>query len=361
MTGVGDRSATARPAPLVGIVIAAWNAEAFLATTLDSILAQPLNDWVCVVVDDGSTDATSALVARYAAADPRISLVRQANAGPAAARDRGMDTLPDATPYVLFADADDLLTPGALPALVAALDGHPEAVGAHGSADVIDEHGRPLPDDWYVEAIATRWTTPAWRRGPLAPEAPTTLESLLSGTHLFPPGRVLLRADVVRSVGGHDAHLPRGVEDSELLRRVARRGPLLPVDAIVVHYRRHRANLSGGSHMRSANALADRVTHHSPVADAAQRAVQRRTYRGQQIEDVLNRWRLASESLGTGHLATAARLLAAMPLVVGRWLRGTPPRPPAPWRSPSRVDPWCDGLRAAAHRPRQPRQPGRRT
>jgi glycosyltransferase involved in cell wall biosynthesis len=89
----------------VGIVTPAWNVARWIDGTIRSVLEQTHADWRMVVVDDGSTDATAALVGRVA--DPRVTLLRQANAGVSAARNAGLAALDPGADAVLFLDADD--------------------------------------------------------------------------------------------------------------------------------------------------------------------------------------------------------------------------------------------------------------
>jgi teichuronic acid biosynthesis glycosyltransferase TuaG len=95
--------------PRVSIITPAYNAARFLADTIDSVRAQTVQDWELIVVDDGSTDATVAIVQRYAEADPRIRLLRQANAGPSAARNNGMSAARGT--FFAFLDSDDQWLP----------------------------------------------------------------------------------------------------------------------------------------------------------------------------------------------------------------------------------------------------------
>jgi hypothetical protein len=102
----------------VSVVIPLYNKAAYIQRALDSIRRQTLADFEVLVIDDGSTDAGPDLVA--AAGDPRIRLIRQANAGPGAARNRG---IAEATaPYVAFLDGDDEWLPTFLEESLAVLD-----------------------------------------------------------------------------------------------------------------------------------------------------------------------------------------------------------------------------------------------
>jgi glycosyltransferase involved in cell wall biosynthesis len=101
------------------VLIPAWNAAASIGEALDSVLATTAVGLECVVVDDGSTDDTAALVEARAAVDPRVRLVRApANAGVSAARNLGLDAIRGA--WLTFLDADDVLLPGGLEAMLAA-------------------------------------------------------------------------------------------------------------------------------------------------------------------------------------------------------------------------------------------------
>src|ERR1043165_6710751 len=106
-------------APVVGIVIAAYNSERMLPETLDSVLAQDYQNWECVVVDDGSKDSTYNIASEYADRDPRIRSFRKNNGGVSSARNYGCARLSGSVSLLSFLDHDDLYMPHGLKKLVA--------------------------------------------------------------------------------------------------------------------------------------------------------------------------------------------------------------------------------------------------
>lgn len=102
----------------LSVVMPTWNAADTVRRGLESVLAERSIDLECVVIDDGSTDGTPDLVEELARADPRIVLVRlPENAGVSVARNRGLDVARGE--WIAFHDADDLMRPGGIAALMA--------------------------------------------------------------------------------------------------------------------------------------------------------------------------------------------------------------------------------------------------
>jgi glycosyltransferase involved in cell wall biosynthesis len=108
--------------PRVSVVIPLFNKAASILAAVGSVLRQSYADFELIVVDDGSTDSSASILAGVG--DPRVRLIAQANAGPGAARNRGLGEARGE--YVAFLDADDEWEPGFLELAVAALDGDPE-------------------------------------------------------------------------------------------------------------------------------------------------------------------------------------------------------------------------------------------
>lgn len=101
--------------PLVSIVIPTFNRGHVIGETLDSILAQTFSNWECIVVDDGSSDMTAALVKTYSEKDSRFSFytkLKNLPKGPSASRNLGMRLAKGK--FINFFDSDDLMLPDKL-------------------------------------------------------------------------------------------------------------------------------------------------------------------------------------------------------------------------------------------------------
>ena len=104
-------------APLVSVVIPTYNRAGVICRTIDNVLAQTYRNTEIIVVDDGSTDDTQAKLRSYGG---RIRVIAQSNAGPAAARNRGIEAATG--DLIAFQDSDDLWLPNKLERQAAAAD-----------------------------------------------------------------------------------------------------------------------------------------------------------------------------------------------------------------------------------------------
>jgi glycosyltransferase involved in cell wall biosynthesis len=104
------------------LIMPAWNAEKYIERSVRSVLDQSWRDLRLLVVDDGSTDGTAAILKRLAEADPRLTPMTVPNGGPGRARNLALDLLDEDTKYVMFIDADDVLLPDAAEKAVAAAE-----------------------------------------------------------------------------------------------------------------------------------------------------------------------------------------------------------------------------------------------
>jgi glycosyltransferase involved in cell wall biosynthesis len=232
----------------IGVVIPAYNAAAWIGDAIASVLAQSHRDWVLVVVDDGSTDGTAVVVARFT--DPRIRLVQRPNAGVSSARNRGVAELRGGVlplplreggggrgHAVIFLDADDWLAPDALFRLAAALDASPTAVAASGAYTFVGTSIVRIPPSGDI------------------------LQRLLVRNLFANGGHLLIRSEAIRVAGGFLLALAYG-EDWEFWIRIALQGrfAITPDSAPVVFIRQH----PGSAYHR----LATDPTAFAPCMDA---------------------------------------------------------------------------------------------
>jgi glycosyltransferase involved in cell wall biosynthesis len=310
--------------PCISIIVPAHNSEAFIGQTLASIRAQSFVDWECVVVDDGSSDQTVAVVEAVAALDDRFRLVRQSCGGSSMARNRGFLESCPSSDYVTFMDADDLWEPRALELLTGRLRESPWAVGAHGVAEFIDTQGNPLNPGGFAAFGRRRlsYSEGEIREWPL--EAPTVFETLVWTGPLYPPGLLLARRAAYEKAGLFDVGL-RHCEDWDMCLRLSRRGPLEFVNEVLLSYRRHQNNQSNDR--RSSDEMVrklHRKTFFSPENTPAQRDMLRAGWKAWQRYKVREKFRLAR--MGSARQRKVAAFYAAVSLPVHalRYLRGYP-------------------------------------
>ena len=127
--------------PRVSVITPAYNTANYVGHTVESVLAQTFRDFELIVVDDGSTDNTRAVLRPYVDAG-RLTYIYQDNAERAVARNTG---LRHATgEYLAFVDADDVWMPHKLQQQVDVLDAHPGVAIVYGAARYIDPQGQPV-------------------------------------------------------------------------------------------------------------------------------------------------------------------------------------------------------------------------
>ena len=101
------------------VIIPVYNVAPYLRECLDSVQAQTFRDWVCVCVDDGSTDGSGVILDEYTVKDARFRVIHQANAGEGVARNAGLAAATGE--WIVFLDGDDVLSPNALDYLAKAI------------------------------------------------------------------------------------------------------------------------------------------------------------------------------------------------------------------------------------------------
>ena len=212
---------TATPA-LVSVVVPCFNQAHFLPEAIESVLAQTYPNVETIVVDDGSTDNTSAVAERY----PGVRAVRQHNQGLAAARNAGLNVATGA--YVVFLDADDLLLPDALTVGVRALEERPEVAFVFGYTMFVMDDGSEAPPPHRPKITGEYYP------------------ALLAGCPIMPPASVMFRRSIFDEMKPFDQALT-AAEDYELYYRIARRYAVHCHETVITVYRRHGASMTAGS------------------------------------------------------------------------------------------------------------------
>lgn len=155
--------------PLVSVIVPCYNQGRFLAEALDSVQSQTYPHWECIIVNDGSTDETSAVGRLYAGQDARFKYLEQENRGLPGARNRGLREMSGA--YLQFLDSDDVIDSAKFELQLALLAGDSRPALAfcdhrYGAEDdirrMIERH--PFYDPRLhmarpIEDIAARWET----------------------------------------------------------------------------------------------------------------------------------------------------------------------------------------------------------
>lgn len=149
--------------PLVSVLIPCYNAGRWIRETLESVLAQTWPNIEIVVVDDGSTDDTVAVVEGFDS--KRVTLIKQQNSGAAAARNRALTE--SRGDFIQYLDADDLLSPNKIQLQMDRLINQPDciAMGEWARFRCDPDEAEFTPDDTWQDLDPVEWLVRAWRDG----------------------------------------------------------------------------------------------------------------------------------------------------------------------------------------------------
>lgn len=187
--------------PLVSVIIPIYNAERYLADTLNSVFAQTFQDYEVICVNDGSTDGSGRVLEQFA---EKVRTINQTNCGQTVAQNRGAQ---EARGRLLaFLDADDIWYPHKLAMQIGAIEANPQAIMVNCDYDEIDSRGTPLR-----QGVASAYRLRVDEKEPLI--------SLL-GLAWEIPSFMLIHREAFEQIGGFDPVLTAWDSDYDLCVRL---------------------------------------------------------------------------------------------------------------------------------------------
>ncbi|KAB7739178.1 glycosyltransferase [Parvibaculum sedimenti] len=202
----------------ISVIMPALNAGRFIGPALRSLLREPGVDLDIIVVDDGSTDDTAAIVEKIAATHPCIRIINGPKAGVSRARNAGLAAVSPESRYITFLDADDHCAPDRIWRQLQLLKDNPDLefiIGLVQFFEEIDEETSRI-----IEGSKTVTVT---------------------GVQL---AAALFRRSVFDRFGGFDEEMPQGEDTDFFMRLLEAQTPYLLETVVAVFYRRHFANMT---------------------------------------------------------------------------------------------------------------------
>ncbi len=210
--------------PAISVAMSVYNCERYVGLAIESILAQSFSDFEFIIIDDGSSDKSAAIIDDFAQIDMRIRAFHRENKGLIFSLNQALAEA--RAPIVARMDADDIAHPQRFERQIAFLREHPDYGVISAWTTDIDENGRPYP-------IADH-AHPDTHEGFLA--------ALEHGTPLCHPA-TMYRRDLVLAVGGYHAAF-KHCEDLDLWLRLAEKTRLCSLPERLMQYRRTEGQVS---------------------------------------------------------------------------------------------------------------------
>ncbi len=211
------------PSPSMSVIVPVRNSERYISELVNSVLSQAFADFELLVIDDGSSDATEAILAEFQKADPRLRVFKNPGAGLVDALNHGIACA--SSELIARMDADDVCLPDRLQRQYDYLGGHPEIAAVGTQVRFIDEQGALTEEKIKL------------------PESPDQIaERLLKGCCLRHP-TVVMRREALERLGGYRQELVYA-EDYDLWLRMSEHYALANLPEALLLYRVHAAQIS---------------------------------------------------------------------------------------------------------------------
>jgi glycosyltransferase involved in cell wall biosynthesis len=231
----------AGPVELASIILPTYNRAYCLPATIDSVLRQSYRALEIIVMDDGSTDGTGALIAARYGHDPRVRYHYRTNGGVSAARNAAMELARGSV--LVYCDSDDVWSPDKLRLQMITLARFPEVGLVWTDVSAVDSAGTVLHERY------TRSCYPAWQTQPIDTMFGRSEDlfagcrvyvgdifpTMIAGTLINMPA-VAIRTELARRIGSFDESMRTG-EDYDFNLRACGAGPVAFLDVPTVRYR----------------------------------------------------------------------------------------------------------------------------
>ncbi len=201
--------------------MSAYNAESYLAQAMESILAQTFSDWELLIINDGSTDQSAAIINAYR--DPRLKLINNPrNIGLTKSLNIGLHAAQ--TPYIARLDTDDISLPERLAKQYQFMENHPEVWLVATLTKLIDPESKTFD----------------YQKTPTDPDL--LRFSLLLGNSIT-HSSIFFRRQPILDLGGYNENF-RYAQDFELYSRILAKGQIAVLPEVLVKYRRHEQSIT---------------------------------------------------------------------------------------------------------------------
>jgi glycosyltransferase involved in cell wall biosynthesis len=209
---------SSNPSPLISVIIPAYNAENTIAIAIESILQQSFQDFECILIDDGSTDATRSIINSFAIKDQRIvSVFNEENMGVSNSLNKGLNI--SRGKFIARLDADDISLPDRLEKQIAYFSTHTNVDLLGGRYIAIDEYGQELfiSPPFFESDFLIRWRM-------------LFCNSFITST-------VMIRKSVVQKIGGFNTNKLYS-QDYDMWIQVIQTGKVANLPDVLIKLRR---------------------------------------------------------------------------------------------------------------------------
>lgn len=209
---------------LVSIIIPCYNAEKYIEETIVSVINQTYSNWELIIVNDGSTDNSFAIVKEFAEKDKRISFIEKSNSGVSDSRNKGLEK--SKGDFIAFLDADDSWKPEYLEKQITNLQANQYTI-SYTACQLINQNGEKLNQQI---------------RGENNPQLDDFL--IQKANYNTNPSGIVYKKECFEKVKGFDVNLSNNADQDILIQMLAKGNSIGYIDELLWDYRMHDNNMS---------------------------------------------------------------------------------------------------------------------